>query len=95
MEACRLCGCGTRLRFTRRVLEKYDAGYFECLGCGSLQTQPPSWLEEAYAIPGVHIDVGQAARVVQTWLRLCFVLERIGFDRARPCMDYGGSAGLF
>lgn len=94
MHPCRLCHGPTRHRFERRVLGRYDVAYLECLDCGSLQTEPPHWLAEAYAIPGVHIDVGQAARVVQTWLRLCFLLRNIEFDVSLPCIDYGGSAGL-
>ena len=94
MEPCRLCHGPTRHRFSARILEKYPTDYRECTECGCLQTGRPTWLAEAYAIPGVHIDVGQAARVVQTWLRLCFFLRNIGFDRSRACVDYGGSAGL-
>jgi len=93
-EPCRLCHGPTRRLFAATILEKYPTDYWECATCGSLQTGRPHWLAEAYAIPGVHIDTGQAARVVQTWLRLCHLLQAIGFDRAAPCVDYGGSAGL-
>jgi hypothetical protein len=80
--------------FTLPILEKYDVDYFECSACGCLETDVPFWLHEAYAIPGVHIDVGQAARVIQTWVRVCFFLNQIDFDASRQCIDYGGSAGL-
>jgi hypothetical protein len=91
---CRLCDGQTSHQFDRLILGKHAVAYFECLSCGSLETEQPYWLAEAYSIPGVHIDVGQAARVIQTWLRLCYILERIGFDSAAKCVDYGGSAGL-
>jgi Methyltransferase domain len=94
MLPCRLCDGQTRHVFNRLILEKYDTPYFECLDCGSVQTEWPHWLAEAYRIPGVHIDVGQAARVLQTWLRLWFLLRNVGFDRSLKCLDYGGSAGL-
>lgn len=94
MEFCRFCHGSTRHCFKLRVLEKYDVEYSGCRDCGSLQTERPYWLDEAYQIPGVHIDVGQAARVLQTWLRLCFFLRNINFDRSLKCVDYGGSAGL-
>src|SRR4051812_16147316 len=94
MELCRLCDGPMRPRFKRLVLETHDVQYSECRDCGSLQTERPYWLSEAYNIPGVHIDVGQAARVLQTWLRLCFFLRNIDFDRSLKCVDYGGSAGL-
>jgi hypothetical protein len=93
-EVCRLCHAPAHYRFERLILEKYLTPYFECSSCGSLQTERPHWLAEAYRIPGVHIDVGQAARVIQTWLRLSLVLKHIGFDNSSQCIDYGGSAGL-
>lgn len=93
-EQCRLCGSSSNAVFTEEVLGRYPVQYFECEGCGSLQTEQPFWLAEAYAIPGVHVDVGQAARVLQTWARLNFLLSTIGFDKDSACVDYGGSAGL-
>lgn len=91
---CRLCGSASWHIFDHVVLDRHQVGYFECSGCGSLQTEAPFWLDEAYGIEGVHIDVGQAARVLQTWLRVWLILERIAFDRAELCIDYGSSAGL-
>jgi len=31
---------------------------------------------------------------VQTWARLCFLLEVIGYRKEDTCVDYGGSSGL-
>lgn len=91
---CRLCAGRATYIFDHKVLEKYDVRYFQCGECHSLQTERPYWLAEAYGIPGVHIDVGQAARVMQTWLRLCFLLEQVSLDPELESLDYGGSAGL-
>jgi Methyltransferase domain len=91
---CRLCGGPARHVFDHCILGRHQVPYFECTACGSIQTERPYWLEEAYAIEGVHIDIGQAARVLQTWLRLCLLLDRICFDRSALCIDYGSSAGL-
>ncbi|WP_238274321.1 MULTISPECIES: class I SAM-dependent methyltransferase [Methylobacterium] len=94
MERCRLCHGPTTELFNLQVLGRYDVRYFECKSCGSAQTEVPYWLKDAYAIPGVHVDVGQAARVVATWLRLNSMLEQIGFDKDLVGVDYGGAAGL-
>jgi hypothetical protein len=94
VSSCRLCGEPARHAFDHRVLNRYEVAYFECGRCGSLQTDPPYWLDEAYAIEGVHIDTGQAARILQMWLRLYLMLDRIGFDHSLPCVDFGGSSGL-
>jgi hypothetical protein len=80
--------------FQLTALGRYPVGYHECTSCKSLQTDAPFWLNEAYKIPGVHIDVGQAARVVHSWVRLNFILSQISFDKSLTCVDYGGSAGL-
>jgi len=94
MERCRLCAGTTHHLFNLQVMDRYDVRYMECDDCGSAQTEAPHWLAEAYAIPGVHVDVGQAARVVATWLRLNSLFEQIGVDKDARCVDYGGSAGL-
>lgn len=93
-DVCRLCAGPCAKAFDAEVLGRYQVGYYVCEQCGSLQTETPYWLDEAYAIPGVHIDVGQAARVIATWVRLCLFLERLNFPKAAECVDYGGSTGL-
>ena len=90
---CRLCGKPARHAFNRVILERYDTPYWECSSCGSLQTSPPHWLEEAYAFRGVHIDVEQASRGVRNWICLAHYLRAYGVTRER-CLDFGGSSGL-
>lgn len=92
--SCRLCGGTTRERFRRQVLLKHDVGYQECTACGSVQTEPPYWLDEAYAIPGVHIDVGIATRTLQCWVSLVSFLDHVGFSRDLPALDFGSATGL-
>ena len=93
-DKCRLCGGPSLFVFAHEFLGTHTVSYFECSRCRFLQTEAPYWLDEAYSIPGVHIDVGQAIRNVQTWIRLTFLLESIGFDKNALCIDYGGSSGL-
>jgi hypothetical protein len=92
---CRLCGGETIFRWRKVVLLKYDVGYHECSSCGSIQTDPPYWLDEAYAIPGVHLDVGIANRTLQMWIAATSFLEEIGFPRTEQAVDYGAASGLF
>jgi hypothetical protein len=91
---CRLCGARAKFVYALDVLARHKVNYFECESCGSLQTEYPYWLDDAYSIPGVHVDTGQAARVIQTWIRIVFLLETIDFDKNVDCIDYGGSSGL-
>jgi SAM-dependent methyltransferase len=92
--ACRLCLGATRFAFRRKVLEKIDVSYWRCESCGGVQTDRPTWLDAAYAIPGVHVDVGIASRTVKNWLALTTLLDRIAFPREALAVDFGGGTGL-
>jgi hypothetical protein len=93
-EECRLCGGPAQRTFNHIVLGKYCVDYFRCSDCGSLFTERPYWLGDAYAIPGVHLDVGMAYRTLKNWLAVAWVLRDLGIDPAASCLDYGGGLGL-
>lgn len=94
--ACRLCGGQESCHlFSKTILGLYEVGYFECKSCGSLQTQFPYWLDEAYSIPGVHLDVGIASRSVKNWFGLSALLNEIDFPKDSLAIDFGTSRGLF
>jgi methyltransferase family protein len=88
---CRLCGQETAFVFKQRVIDRYDVAYFVCDGCGSLQTEFPHWLGEAYSDAVMSIDPGAAQRVLDNFV-LTRVIARL-FD-CRRILDYGGGAGL-
>jgi len=88
---CRLCGTPARRVFERKVLEKYQVGYFRCDACGSLQTEPPYWLHEAYANSLSGLDTGAAQRTL-TNLAICFFISKLyGLTNV---IDFGGGDGL-
>jgi hypothetical protein len=91
---CRLCGATSTKVFTKRTLGRYDVTYFRCSGCRSLQTEVPYWLDEAYAIPGVHIDVGCASRTLKNWAALSTLLGRLQFPKEALALDFGAASGL-
>jgi hypothetical protein len=73
-------------------VEKADVTYFECANCGSLQTQEPFWLSEAYAGSNLHdTDVGAAQRVL---VNCAFVLLFAKIFQLRTTLDFGGGDGL-
>jgi hypothetical protein len=47
-ESCRVCGRPSRYLFHGRLLGR-DVAYYECDGCRYVQTERPTWLDEAYA----------------------------------------------
>ena len=95
MSECRLCRGQTNHVWNQSVLNKYDVAYFECDSCGSLQTEPPYWLDEAYAINGTGADSGACQRSVDTALAMSTILEVLEFPRDGKCLDYGAGVGLY
>jgi hypothetical protein len=69
--------------------------YHQCDVCGSLQTDPPHWLEEAYAATGTGLDVGACQRCFDLTLDVSAMLPVLDFSRDRRCLDYGAGTGLF
>jgi Methyltransferase domain len=93
--ACRLCGGTSRHVFRKTLLGHIDAGYYRCDACQSQQTEIPYWLDEAYAIEGVHIDVGSASRTIKNWLGASTLLDQLGCDKNAVAVDFGAATGLF
>jgi hypothetical protein len=91
-DICRLCGSDTQFAFSIKTLAKYDVRYFQCTGCGSLQTEPPYWLQEAYDCPKPHpLDVGAAQRTIRNH---AFISALCGLFKIRRVLDFGGGDGL-
>ncbi len=90
-ERCRLCGGGLSSRFVLRVIGKYDVQYFQCLGCHSLQTESPYWLQEAYAQNLSNLDTGAVQRNLRN-LAACYAIARL--FQVRNALDFGGGDGL-
>jgi hypothetical protein len=90
--SCRLCGGKLAEKFRRRGLQGIDIIYFECMNCGSLQTQEPTWLCEAYARSNLtDVDVGAAQRVLANQ---AFVLIAAKLLQLQTILDFGGGDGL-
>ena len=95
---CRVCGGTLAPKWTLTVLDRHEAGYFECLQCGCLQIPNPHWLAEAYRDEGKPIatnpDAGRFCRNFSAYTRLR-ALEYAGlFAGQLRALDYGGGSGL-
>lgn len=95
MTPCRLCGGQTVEQFRLKVLRKYDVGYHRCEECGSLQTDEPFWLGEAYAGHGTGFDTGAAHRSISNAHLMHTILVVLKWPQDQPCLDYGAGTGLF
>ncbi|MBU4370175.1 class I SAM-dependent methyltransferase [Candidatus Parcubacteria bacterium] len=91
---CKICNNPTRFLFNKKVLNKYDAEYFQCENCGFIQIKNPLWLNEAYKSAISSLDTGLVARNI--WYS-SFVEKIIikYFNQNNKFIDYGGGYGLF
>jgi len=91
-DKCRLCDGSLSHRFEVRILRTHDVQYFECASCGSLQTEPPHWLDEAYGADNLsNLDTGAAQRNIHN-LAACFSISRL--FNLKNAIDLGGGDGL-
>lgn len=81
-----------RSLFSRVVLNRYDVRYYECVHCGFLRADEPSWLDEAYSSAISRLDTGAVARNLACAADLTSML-RAGND-AGPFLDFAGGHGL-
>lgn len=78
--------------FSKTILGKHDVEYLECVNCGSLQTEKPHWIDEAYSNKILsNTDTGAAQRNLSN-LVACFVISKV-FD-LKNAIDIGGGDGL-
>lgn len=94
MNPCLICDRRVRKYGVATILGKYPVSYFRCDHCGFIQSEPPFWLEEAYAEAITRSDIGMLHRN----LRLANPVEGILLAFCNPAarfVDYGGGYGLF
>ncbi len=98
--ACRLCGAIAQLRFSRDANDGDAVGYYQCAGCGSLETNPPAWLPDVYATSTSDASTPELdTYAVERSLRCCRVvffvchLARL-LNGTSKLLDWGGGPGL-
>jgi hypothetical protein len=92
-QSCPICHSSTSAAFRGRVLNRHEVTYYFCDGCGLLQTQPPYWLDEAYADAISRADTG----IIQRNLCLAGKLPGILYALFGPdghYLDLAGGYGL-
>jgi hypothetical protein len=95
MSRCRLCQEAAEEVFRTKVLRKYDVAYYRCAGCGSVQTEAPYWLEEAYSSSNLAAaDTGAVARNLNCQAAVFAVTRILRVPRRASILDYGGGNGL-
>jgi hypothetical protein len=89
---CRLCGSPTSSVFKLTVLGEHEVQYYECLGCDSLQTEAPYWLNTAYSETNLsREDTGAAQRIFQNSAAVFAISKLMNLNNV---IDFGGGDGL-
>jgi len=93
--ACRLCSGDTEPAFKCLVLESYNVEYLKCRQCGSLQTERPYWLAEAYSTGNlVDTDTGSVLRNLNSQAVIFAATKILGLSRTSSIVDIGGGVGM-
>lgn len=91
--SCPVCAAARDYTFTQRVLGRHDVAYFQCQGCGLLQTETPHWLEEAYSQAIADTDTGLLQRNLEHASFLNLLLQ-VAFDPKGRFVDVAGGYGV-
>lgn len=89
---CRVCDASTRYLWHARLLMR-DVAYFECDRCGYVQTEAPTWLDEAYRQPINLTDTGILGRNQGCLERVLITLRLLGNVHGRV-KDLAGGFGI-
>lgn len=77
----------------KATIKDVQVRYFECNNCSYVQTQEPTWLEQAYAEPINLSDTGMMARNIQNVELVVSTLALLGVRQGRV-VDCAGGYGL-
>ena len=93
MNKCRCCSKDLSSQiFSAKVLNR-DVAYFDCENCGYVQTEEPTWLEEAYASA---IDNSDTGIMLRNLSNVPFVLATLILMKKKNSLvvDYAGGHGF-
>jgi Methyltransferase domain len=92
-KKCSLCKSERKYKFTKEILYKYQAQYFQCGNCGLLQTEYPYWLDEAYSNAVADCDTGLVRRNMMISKKLAGILYFL-FKCDGKYLDIAGGYGM-
>lgn len=92
-QRCRLCLGSTKNAFCITLLGRFAVDLFLCDSCGSLQTERPYWLADAYQNDAAsRFDVWAASRAIESLVTTIAVRKILGLSGT--VLDFGGGDGL-
>jgi len=93
--SCRLCGGPASVEFSLTILGRHEVDYLKCGSCGSLQTEAPYWLDEAYGEGAIaDLDTGVVMRNLDKQALVATCSRLLALPRCARVLDFGGGTGL-
>ncbi len=98
-HACRVCAGPLALKFRLPVLDdRYEASYFQCGWCDTLQITNPTWLAEAYANEASPlesaVDTGRFLRNFSAYAYISALIHSGVVSPHTRALDFGGGTGI-
>jgi hypothetical protein len=90
---CGICGSQLESWASARLIGKHAAAFLKCVECGSIQTEEPYWLAEAYASALTRLDIGQVVRFRINSFLVPHV-HRFVCGKEKTVLDYGSGYGM-
>ncbi len=90
---CKICASDIEQLFTKKLLSKYNVGYYKCISCDFIQTEDPYWLSEAYNDAITTLDIGLLSRNLH-YKPIISNLINLLFKRKKRFLDFGGGYGV-
>ena len=93
MSQCRCCGETADMQLFEAYLLGRRVSYFECSNCSYVQTEEPTWLDEAYASPINSSDTGIMVRNLSNVSLVLATLTLMARLQSQV-VDYAGGYGI-
>jgi len=92
--SCVVCSSGVVPHGQTQLRSSLTVNYYRCPGCGTIQSEEPYWLEQAYATPINRSDVGYISRNIRLRDASRLLID-LQFNPKGRFLDYGAGYGMF
>ena len=90
---CVICTNKLSALFEAQVMFSYNISYYKCPVCGTIQTEKPYWLSEAYENAITATDIGLLSRNIDLSTKVFNLITKT-FDSSKKFLDFGGGYGV-
>ena len=93
--ACRLCRAPATFLYTQTLLGRLPVRYWRCPRCDLIETDAPTWLDEAYQSALSALDTGALERSASMLRLTALLAAAVKLPHDAACLDWGAGHGVF